>query len=388
MSKKKFEQYDDMEKLEKFRRPKKGKSSKSSDLVSSFEITKEEWCEKLEEDMFYARVVEVHKRYAFISPEPVIGDIKTKDVWISTVAKKYLQAARKERNFICVGDRVLCRIGSGGLTDVSEDLPQATIEYRLKRSSKIARLDPMTPEREHVLASNITQMVIVASYLHPTVKWGLIDRYLILAESQGIKPVIILNKKDLLKAKDKKEFAKECKEKRKAYKDLGYEVLSFSIDVNNPKEQKGLKSLNKIFQGEISLVSGHSGVGKSSIINLMTPEIIQDVEEDSIFYKGRHTTTYASLLLLGNKGFVVDTPGIRSFAIEERTAVELSWCFREMRGLIGKCKYRECRHVDEPDCAVLKAVEDGDILTWRYNSYLAILTGATGREGRLRGIEV
>jgi ribosome biogenesis GTPase len=144
--------------------------------------------------------------------------------------------------------------------------------------------------------------------------------------------------------------------------------------------------LKETFAGKINMLSGHSGVGKSSIVNLLRPEIEQDVETDGIFYKGRHTTSYASLIKLAGGGYVVDTPGIRSFAIEERTSVELSWCFVEMRDLIGHCKYRECRHVDEPECVVIEAVKKGEIVEWRYLSYLAILTGATGREGRLRDI--
>ena len=109
-------------------------------------------------------------------------------------------------------------------------------------------------------------------------------------------------------------------------------------------------------------------------------------EDDNIFYKGRHTTSFASFIKLGTGGYVIDTPGIRSFTFEEKTAIELSHCFVEFRPLLGKCKYRECRHMDEPDCKVLAAVAAGTISRWRYKSYLGILLGATGREGRIRDL--
>jgi len=380
--------YENLAKTDKVKKSSKGKSSKSAELSSTFYLTEKSWDENVKDGFFQARVVEVHKRYSFISPEKSDGTIDTRDVWIATVARKFLQAQRIERNFVCVGDKVLCQASVDKISDVSEDLPQCTIENACERHNSVYRVDPKISERRHVLACNVDQLLIVASYLNPTVKWGLIDRYIVLAESQRIRPVIILNKKDLLKNTSKEKFLQECRDYPKLYKELGYEVHSFYAESESAMGPEALTELEKIFSGKISMVSGHSGVGKSSLVNLLKPEIEQDVEKDGIFYKGRHTTTYASLIKLATGGYVVDTPGIRSFAIEERTAVELSWCFVEMRDLIGKCKYRECRHIDEPECAVRQAVRDEKISEWRYKSYLAILTGATGREGRLRDINL
>ena len=135
-------------------------------------------------------------------------------------------------------------------------------------------------------------------------------------------------------------------------------------------------------------MSGHSGVGKSSLINRFRPEIVQEVEPNSdIFYKGRHTTTYASFLKLGTGGSVIDTPGIRSFLLGERSSIDLSYAFVEMRPYLGQCKFRECRHIDEPDCQVLAAKERGEISERRYKSYLGLLLGDTGREGRIRDLD-
>ena len=138
-------------------------------------------------------------------------------------------------------------------------------------------------------------------------------------------------------------------------------------------------------ENRISIFSGHSGVGKSSIVNLFRPEIVQEVEPNAeIFYKGRHTTTYASMIKLGTGGFVVDTPGIRSFVVGKRSSVELAEGFREIRSLRQDCKFRECRHIDEPECAVLAALADGRINPLRYKSFKAMMLGESGREGRFR----
>lgn len=343
------------------------------------EFTKEEseWSSYLEKGGYFtARVVEVQKGFAFVAVEPQNGEIETGNLWLATLARKYLQAVREERNFIVVGDRVLC-LKSDRKVGQEDPLPQCSIEFRAPRSSKISRLDPMRNEREHVLAANLTQMVIIASFLSPKIKWGLIDRFLVLAEEQEVKTLIILNKKDLLKEASK-EFQEETDEMITLYRNLGYKVYVTQAD-------SGVldKEIQKSFDGEISLVAGHSGVGKSSVVNLMHPEIIQDVETEEVLSKGRHTTTYASFLKLGTGGFVIDSPGIRSFIIKEYDPIQLSWCFVDIRPYIGKCKFRECRHLDEPACAVQKAVENGEISEWRYKSYIAILTGASGREGRV-----
>ena len=376
-SNKKLESY---AKREKFRKS-RSRSSDSSNptLEKEFELPKKDWEPLLAQGYFSARVMEVHKRYAFVSTEKSPLDIDTSDVWLASIARKYTQTFRKERNFVSVGDIVLCRAARKDEPHLSDDLPSCIIEHRCPRASKIARLDPMVTEREHVLAANVTQLVIVASYVYPKVKWGLIDRYLVLAEEEGIKAAIILNKKDLLK-EQKKEFIEICKEYQKLYTGLNYEIIDIQA---NKCKKSDIKKIAAMFQDHVSILSGHSGVGKSTIINLLKPEIYQDVDTEGIITKGRHTTTYASMIKLAAGGFVIDTPGIRSFLLETRDPISLAHGFVEMRPLISKCKYRECRHIEEPECAVLNAVNNGVISKLRYKSYLAILTGASGREGRL-----
>lgn len=377
------EDLDKLAKREKVRKASKGRGSDSS-KEQDFELSEKHWSTYISDGCFAARVVEVHKRYAFVSVESVEGEVDSKDIWIATVARTYLQTDRKERNFFSVGDRVLCSVGGERGHELSEDLPTCTIIRRSPRRSKLARLDPMTPEREHVLACNFDQLVIVSSFVFPKVKWGLIDRYLTLSEEQNIPAIILLNKKDLL-LDQKEDYQEVCKYYMDLYKSLGYQVHSVQAFGGDDSDAQLISGL---LNGKISFFTGHSGVGKSSIINLMEPEIRQDVETEEIITKGRHTTTYASFIKLKQGGYVIDSPGIRSFLIKERTAVELSWCFVELRPFLNQCKYRECKHITEDQCAVKKAVIEEKISQVRYESYLALLTGATGREGRLRDHKV
>lgn len=381
-----LEQIDKVQKMRKG--GKKGKSSKNAHLEDSFITLRSDIAANLKANktFFIARVVEVHKKFCFVSPDNNKGKTKTSDVWLATIAKKYLQADRTERNFVAVGDLVICRPDNGELGNPSDDLPQCIVENRLERLNKIARRDPLNEEMTHVLACNLDQLVIVASALDPKLKWGLIDRYLTLAETENLESVIIITKKDLLESPDMKEYKEQILSYMKIYQSLGYKVLLVQSNQSEDENPKQAREIRAVLKDKVSLLSGHSGVGKSSIVNLMDPEIEQDVEDVDIFYKGRHTTTYASYIRLSKGGYVVDTPGIRSFCIDERTPPELQYCFRELRPLIGKCKYRECRHIDEPQCAVKEAVENGSVKDWRYRSFLSILLGATGREGRLRDI--
>jgi len=374
-------------KTEKMRKRDK-RTPRSADLKEEFEKPESEW--PTTAGYFGARVVEVHKRYCFVSAEKVAGEVDTKDVWLATMARKFLVAERAERNFVAVGDRVLCQVADQRDDTQKADLPQCVIQNLMPRTSKISRIYQIDPRRagmEQVLAANIDQLVIVASYLNPKVRWGLIDRYLVLAEGQGIPSVIVLNKKDLLQEAEP-EFLQACKERVQILRSLGYEVIEVSALDPKAKSTPEMKKLGELLKGRISLLSGHSGVGKSSIINLFKPELVQAVEPDAdIFYKGRHTTSFASFIRLGTGGYAIDTPGIRSFMIHEHEPIELTHCFVEMRPMLGHCKFRECRHVDEPGCVILEALAQGRIHQQRYRSYLALLLGETGRTGRVRDID-
>lgn len=376
---------DKFEKIGKFKKRKK--THVNTELSESFEKSEKDW--DLTGEAFIGRVVEVHKRYAFISVEDKRGKVDTSDVWLAEVARKFLVADRNERNFVAVGDRVLCEPSEDVETELAKDLPRCVIQHLSPRTAKISRIDPHQKTLEHVLASNMDQLMIVASVLNPKIKWGLIDRYIVMAESEGIGTIIVLNKKDLLETEAKPEFREEFLQYVEIYKSLGYPVYLVQANADDAEDDKQIREIGKRLKGKVTLLSGHSGVGKSSLVNLFDPEIFQPVEENpDIFYKGRHTTTYASFIKLGKGGYVIDTPGIRSFTFDEKTSIELSHCFVEMRPYLGKCKFRECSHMDEPGCVIREAVAEGKISEWRHKSYVGILLGATGREGRVRDLEV
>lgn len=378
--------HEDEEKFAKIRKSKKGQKQTTHD--AKFEKPEDEWDDLLKkEDFFAARVVEVHKRYAFINPEPTRGKIDTRDVQLATVARKFLTSKREERNLIAVGDRVLCRPTDEREEDMQTDLPRCVIEHMAPRFSKISRMDPHDNNMEHVLATNVDQLLIVASFLSPPVRFGLIDRYLVLAEAQDLPVVIALNKNDLLEEEGDPAFQQQCAEEIANYRQLGYQVIVISAlgaKATNP----AVVELKNTLKDKTTLLSGHSGVGKSSLINLFKPEIEQEVEPDAdIFYKGRHTTTYASLIKLKIGGYVIDTPGIRSFLIPPHDPFLLSHCFKEFRPFVTQCEYRACKHLEEPDCAVKAAVAAGSVRTRRYESYVGLLVGESGREGRTRDLE-
>jgi ribosome biogenesis GTPase / thiamine phosphate phosphatase len=329
-------------------------------------------------EFFRARVVEVHKRYAFVSVETHAFGIDTRDIWLSQMARRFLQGEKKERNFLAVGDVVMCRKADASETLNESEIPQCVVEAVQPRTSRIFRLDPQQPEMEHVLASNVDQLVIVASLHNPEVKWGLVDRYLVLAENQSIIPLIVVTKMDLLKDGEDKGLLDQ---RVSYYRSMGYKV--YELQNVPPVSQDVLDAIALELRGKISLFSGHSGVGKSALVNAYEPEIIQDVEENShIFYKGRHTTSYSSFIRLGIGAYVIDSPGIRSFATGTFNSAELSFGFRDFRELATQCRYRGCAHRAEPDCKIKDALSTGLIPEWRYYSFLAILEGESGREGR------
>lgn len=345
---------------------------KKKSIESGFVVGEAEEAELIRKGLFRARVVEVHKRYSFVSPEPKHLKIETEDVFLATVAKKYLTLYRQERNFLSVGDVVFCRFSRPNETPSVSDLESCSIEFRTNRQNRFMRLDPGTEVRGHVIAANINQIAIIASILVPEVKWGLLDRFLVLAEEEGVDIVIVLTKSDLLLASQDEKFAEKYQRAKSIYEGLGYQIIEIQSNLEAKKNPQ-LKKLTKLFRNKLTLLSGHSGVGKSSLVNLLGAEMEQEVEENPIQRKGRHTTSFSRLLGLDAGGYIIDTPGVRSFSLPPRSARELSWCFREMRQFLDQCRFRECTHRTEPKCSVLEAVENGFISQMRYKSYLNLL---------------
>jgi ribosome biogenesis GTPase / thiamine phosphate phosphatase len=233
------------------------------------------------------------------------------------------------------------------------------------RKNYITRQSPHNKHQHHIIASNLDQSLLFATLKDPKTSQGFIDRFLVASEAYHVPAVIVFNKSDLYKKKEMENF----EQLQSIYETNGYRVLLMSLEKND-----GVKEVTDLLKDKITLLSGHSGVGKSSFINNVFPKLTlktQDVSDWS--GKGLHTTTFAEMFDLPTGGKIIDTPGLREFALMDIEKNELSHYFPEMRAVMSECRFNSCMHIEEPGCAVKKAVEDGSIAANRYISYLNIL---------------
>ncbi len=255
----------------------------------------------------------------------------------------------------------------GDIVDVTRQSDGTGIIDRImERKNQLLRKATHGRRGVQILAANVDFVLIVQSWRNPAFKTGFIDRLLVLCEAYDIPALIILNKTDLLKGEKDREKLDEIGQ---LYSGLGYQFLETSIHHTDTVEQLG-----DVLKGKISVLAGHSGTGKTSLLNALSPDLNLKTGEISHFSsKGKHTTTYAQLIELGGETHVVDTPGIREFGLVDFDSYEISHYFPEMKPLIENCRYSNCTHRHEPSCAVKKAVEDNRIAESRYRSYINII---------------
>jgi ribosome biogenesis GTPase len=263
-------------------------------------------------------------------------------------------------SLVAAGDRVLFRIKAS-----ETDMPEGIIvAVEARRSALYRRRDVRrnrSKEKSQVIASNIDQLVIVSSSDDPPLNRRLIDRYLAFAESEHLPVLIVVNKIDLVE-----ETA--IREEMRPYEVLGYRICYVSAS-----DGSGMEPLRIQLYGKTSAFSGHSGVGKSTLINtLLGIDTLKTAETSMKTHKGVHTTSSAVMLRLPGGGYVIDTPGIREFNLSGITRENLRFYFREFLRLMPECGFSSCSHTVEPGCAVLKAAESGFLDPDRYESYLAI----------------
>lgn len=268
----------------------------------------------------------------------------------------------KESNPVAVGDRVRF--------DLEHDI--GAITEILPRSNHILRQSVKKTAHAHVLAANVDQALLVVTLALPRTSLGFIDRFLVSAESFRIPQTLIFNKKDLLDS----DGLKYQEALMHMYRKIGTEVLAISATHDD------VELLRKLLEGKTTLFAGHSGVGKSTLLNKLHPDISQKVGDISDYTsKGMHTTTFAEMFSIGKNTFVIDTPGIKEWGLVDMNEQELSDYFPEMRDLRLECKFgSRCLHVNEPKCAIIPAVERGDIALSRYESYLSMLSGKDNRK--------
>lgn len=236
--------------------------------------------------------------------------------------------------------------------------------YMIRRATNLSR-------QEHVIAANMDQAVLLVTLAQPRTSTGFMDRFLVTAEAYGIPAVLIFNKLDIYTD----EGLEILQEFRQIYTDIGYSCLEISA-----KEETNLEQVKRLLQDKISLLAGHSGVGKSTLINRLIPGLLLKTAGISDFSsKGVHTTTYAEMFDLPFGGKIIDTPGIKEFGLTDMEQAELSHYFPEMRERFNQCKFDDCSHRNEPGCAIIEAVEEGEISLSRYESYLSMYEGYDNR---------
>jgi ribosome biogenesis GTPase len=233
------------------------------------------------------------------------------------------------------------------------------------RRNYINRQSPRVKYQHHIIAANIDQSLLLATVKEPRTSQGFIDRFLAASEMYHVPSMIVFNKSDLHKKKDEEKF----EQLKKMYEQIGYRVFLTSV-----KNNTGVEEVKKELQGKITLISGHSGVGKSSLLNIIFPEINLKTKDISGWSgKGQHTTTFAEMFDLPLGGKIIDTPGMREFGLVDISKQELSHYFPEMRVRLVNCQFNNCLHINEPGCAIKEAVIKGEISEDRYVSYVNIL---------------
>jgi ribosome biogenesis GTPase len=266
-------------------------------------------------------------------------------------------------NPVAVGDIVLFDEegdeGDGMITGVKD------------RNNYIVRVSPHNKNQKHIVAANLDQAVIMATIAEPRTSRGFVDRFLITAEAYHIPAIIVINKLDLLKPKHKQQLA----EWDEMYLAAGYKV--FPMTALSPDSVAGLMELLK---DKTTLFSGHSGVGKSTLINKLMPGAnLKTMDVSGWSGKGQHTTTFAEMFDLEGGGRIIDTPGVKEFGLIDIEKDELSHYFPELRAAMSGCRFNNCLHINEPGCAVRKGVEEGTISPERYVSYVMILESIEDR---------
>ena len=267
--------------------------------------------------------------------------------------------ARRQKSDLAVGDEVLLeKLGDGH-----------RVTAVLPRRSLLSRADPMNPERRRAIAANVDLVVVVVAAESPPLHPRLIDRYLVAVEHSGARPVLVVNKIDLL-ADDRRH---ELQARLQPYRALGLPVLPCSVSAG-----EGIEAIRAVLAGSTCTFVGQSGVGKSSLLNaLHAAADARTAEVRPGDGRGRHTTSGSALYELPGGIRVIDTPGIRRFSVEDDDPTALAAGFTEFAPFAGECRYRDCTHTHEPGCAVRRAVAGGTIARDRYQSYLKLLGGDT-----------
>ncbi len=261
-------------------------------------------------------------------------------------------------NPVAVGDLVMAEVEN-------EESGTAIIDEILDRHNYINRQSPRHKHQQHIVAANLDQSLLIATLREPKTSQGFIDRFLVACEMYHVPAVIAFNKSDLYKAKEL--------EKYEGWKAM-YEAIGYKVILVSAEKKVGLDEFSQVLKDKATLLSGHSGVGKSSLLNALFPGMNRKTQDVSGWSgKGQHTTTFAEMFDLPFGGRIIDTPGMREFGLVNISKTELSHYFPEMRIRLNDCQFNNCLHMNEPGCAIKEATVNGEIHEDRYVSYCGIL---------------
>lgn len=271
----------------------------------------------------------------------------------------------KVTNPIAVGDRVVYEMED-------ENRNTGMISEILPRENYIIRKSVHKTAHGHLLATNIDQAVLIATLTFPRTSLGFIDRFLVAAESFRIPTILVFNKLDLLN-EEQITYQQELTQL--------YESLNYPCIFTSAIEGSGVNDFFDVLKGKVSLVAGHSGVGKSTLVNSIAPDLDLPTSNVSTFAnKGVHTTTFAEMFEIAPETFIIDSPGIKELGLADMEKEEISHYFPEMLALINQCRFNNCLHLDEPNCVIKEAVMEGEIAQSRYFSYLSMMDGGDNRK--------
>jgi ribosome biogenesis GTPase len=266
---------------------------------------------------------------------------------------------------VVVGDRVKIDVNSDGTAYITEIEDRKN--YIVRRASNLSK-------HSHILAANIDLAILCVTVRFPETTTVFIDRFLVTAEAYSVPVVLVFNKTDIYDSDDL-EYVDALIH---LYSTIGYTCIKTSVLTGEE-----MSEVRKLVCGKITLLAGHSGVGKSSIVNTLQKEATQKVGKISDYHnKGMHTTTFSEMIELERGGFIIDTPGIKGFGTIDMTTAEVSHYFPEIFRVASKCKFYNCLHLNEPGCAVIEALENKYISQSRYQSYLNILEDANEEKYR------
>lgn len=274
----------------------------------------------------------------------------------------------KTTNPVSVGDRV---------TLVKEQDGTAVINDIEERKNYIIRKSVNLSKRSHIIAANVDQAILIVTLSQPKTYTAFIDRFLVTAEAYHIPTIIVFNKIDLHTPKELEEldYLKEV------YTTVGYQCIETSaLDKTN------LEAFEDLLKNKVSVISGHSGVGKSTLLNEIEHGLdLKTAQISDAHAQGKHTTTFAEMFELSNGGFIIDTPGIKAFGLIDFEKDDLSHYFLEMRQRLDKCQFNNCAHINEPNCAIKEAVVHDEIAGFRYDNYISMYEGDDDENYRSKG---